>query len=300
MKTFQLLLIIFLQISFSILAQKKPTKVLVIGLDGLSVEGMKKASTPNIDQLFADGVVSLNTRTVMPSVTLPNWTSHLTSAGPEQHGVVNNDWTLEKHELNPIETDSDGYFPSIFKVLKDNNPKTKTAYYYNWKQLIYPINKKYLDEISFEENDHFEENYKKAYDFIKINKENPTLVFLYSVHTDHAGHNFKWMSQEYITALEQADAAIGNLIKDLKKENLFEDMHFMLITDHGGKGNGHGGTSKEEMEVPWCIVGPKIKKNVTMMEFNTNINTAATIAKLFKIKFSPASWIGQIPKSILK
>lgn len=281
-------------------AQKKPTKVLVLGLDGLSVEGMKKANMPNIDKLFAEGVVSINTRTVMPSVTLPNWTSHLTSAGPEQHGVVNNDWTIENHELNPIETDTDGYFPSIFKILKERNTLTKTAYYYNWKQLIYPINKKYLDEYNFEENDSFEINYRKAIDFLKQNKQHPTLVFLYSVHTDHAGHKYKWMSPEYISALEQADSAIGSLIIELRKENLFEDLHFMLITDHGGKGNGHGGTTKEEMEVPWCIVGPKVKKNVSMNEYNSNVNTAATIARIFGIKKFPTSWIGISPTSIFK
>ncbi len=28
----------------------------------------------------------------MPSVTLPNWTTHLTGSGPEQHGVLGNGW----------------------------------------------------------------------------------------------------------------------------------------------------------------------------------------------------------------
>ena len=300
MKTPIFAIIVAFLISFTVIAQKKPTKVLVLGLDGLSVAGMEKANMPNIDKLFADGVISLNTRTVMPSVTLPNWTSHLTSAGPEQHGVVNNDWTLEKHELNPIEIDSEGYFPSIFKVLKDNKSSTKTAYYYNWKQLIYPINKKYLDEVGFEENDRFDENYGKAIDFLIQNRQNPSLVFLYSVHTDHAGHKFKWMSPEYIAALEEADNAIGNLINKLKEEGLFQDIHFMLITDHGGKNTGHGGTSMEEMEVPWAIVGPKIKHNFKMEEFNSNINTSATIARIFRIKNTPASWTGKAPSSIFK
>lgn len=68
---------------------------------------------------MAEGILSLNTRNVMPSVTLPNWTSHLTGSGPEQHGVVGNDWVISKHVLPAIETDAKGYYPSVFKVLKD-------------------------------------------------------------------------------------------------------------------------------------------------------------------------------------
>lgn len=46
-------------------------KVVIIGLDGFSAEGYKAAKHPNIDKLVADGVLSLTTRPVMPSVTLP-------------------------------------------------------------------------------------------------------------------------------------------------------------------------------------------------------------------------------------
>ena len=82
---------------------KSPTRVVAIALDGICVEGLKKANTPNIDKLMAEGVVSWQTRNVMPSVTLPNWTSHLTGSGPEQHGVTDNKWTKEKHILSPID-----------------------------------------------------------------------------------------------------------------------------------------------------------------------------------------------------
>ncbi|MBR9777591.1 MAG: nucleotide pyrophosphatase, partial [Cytophagales bacterium] len=56
-------------------------RVIMLGIDGFSLEGYQKAKTPNIDALFADGVISTSTRTVMPSVTMPNWTSHLTGGG---------------------------------------------------------------------------------------------------------------------------------------------------------------------------------------------------------------------------
>ena len=121
-------------------ARIKGKRVLLIGLDGICVDGLVKARTPRLDALLAEGVVSMSTRVVMPSVTLPNWTSHLTGSGPEQHGVVDNGWTKEKFVLPAVARDADGYYLSVFKVLKEARPDAKTAFYYNWINLFYPNN----------------------------------------------------------------------------------------------------------------------------------------------------------------
>ena len=163
----------------------------------------------------------------MPSVTLPNWTSHLTGFGPEEHGVTSNSCTVEKHELAPIDSDAEGYYPSIFKVLKEQVPHVKTAYYYNWAELINSMNKKYMDEVSFQYHDKYDSNYPKAYEFIVQNQKDPELVFLYSVHTDHAGHNYGWMSPQYIAAIESADSAIGGFLDKLKAAHLYKKNLFL-------------------------------------------------------------------------
>lgn len=285
---------LFLMIFAVSISAKNPKRVVVFGLDGISVEGFVKAYTPNLDALLSEGVLSLNTRVVMPSVTLPNWTSHLTGSGPEQHGVFNNGWTLAKNQYPIVAKDEDGYYPSIFTILKQHNPQIKTAFYYNWINLLYPYNKKYIDEINFLEKDEYQENYDKAFDFILSHKDESTFVFLYSVHTDHAGHAHKWMSDKYIRSIEVADVEIGVFIERMKEMGLFDDTYFVFISDHGGKGHGHGGTSAEEMIVPWGIKGPIIKKGIELKEANNTINTAPVILKIFKID-QPEVWIGKVP-----
>lgn len=274
-------------------------RIVLISLDGICVDGFLKAKTPNLDALLAEGSLSLDTRVVMPSVTLPNWTSHLTGSGPEQHGVVDNSWEISKFILPAIETDSEGYYPSVFKVLKEALPQVKTAFYYNWINLFYPYNKQYLDEVSYLEEDAYVPNYEKALSFLKENRKHPTLVFLYSVHTDHAGHRYKWMSPEYIKSIEEADVEIGRFIDKMKQEGLYNDTHFMFLTDHGGINYGHGGVSTDEMIVPWGITGPRIKKGFKITEANNTVNTAATILHLFKVK-QPLSWTGEVIESIFK
>ncbi|WP_346238118.1 alkaline phosphatase family protein [Niabella insulamsoli] len=275
-------------------------RVVIIGLDGYSSEGFKKISHPNLDRLLSEGTYTLTNRPVMPSVTLPNWTSHLSGAGPEEHGVTGNDWTLQKHALEPIDKDEEGYFPSIFKLLKEKKPNAKIGYYYNWAALINSINKKYLDEAVFGEHEDYDSNYLRAAEFIIKNKKDPTLVFLYSVHTDHAGHQYGWMSPEYVKAIEAADVVLGRLIDKLKSEQLYQGTHFIFITDHGGVNKGHGGVSMLEMETPWGIAGPKVKRQGLQHFYSSNRNTSLAIARIFGLKNLPQSWTGQLPAGVFK
>ena len=209
-------------------------RVIMISLDGICVEGFQKAHAPSLKGMMSQGAFSLDTRVVMPSVTLPNWTSHLTGSGPEQHGVFNNNWTPANSSYPAVRRDEDGYYPSVFQALKKCQPSCKTAFYYNWKPLAYPFNEKYLDEIKYLANDAYASNYHQAFQFVKKHRYNPTVVFLYSVHTDHAGHKFGWMSREYLQSIEEADQQIGIFFQKLRQEDLFNDTHFLFLTDHGG------------------------------------------------------------------
>lgn len=296
---FVVLLLLLNGLALGSQARRKNVRVVMIALDGISVEGYREAATPNLDALLKDGAFSQMTRVVMPSVTLPNWTSHLTGSGPEQHGVVDNGWELNKFVLPAVETDADGYYPSVFQVLKEKIPGIKTAFYYNWINLFYPHNERYFDEVSYLENDAYIPNYDKALDFVMKNRELPALVFLYSVHTDHAGHKYGWMSSEYIKSIEDADRQIGSFIERMKKENLYEDTYFMFLSDHGGIRYGHGGVTTDEMIVPWGITGPRIRKGMEITEPNNTVNTAAMILYLFGEK-QPSSWTGEVVKSIVK
>ena len=275
----------------------KAKRVIIFTFDGIRVDGLAQARTPNIDSLIAGGSASFLTRDVMPSITMPNYTSHLCGAGPEVHGVVNNDWKLDDHSLPAVETDEDGYFPSVFKVLHDNG--IKTAYYWNWPPLIYPINQKWLDDKLEAADEEYNVLCDRAMEYISANRDDKMFVFLYNLHTDHVGHTYQWMSPEYIKSIEEGDEQVGRVVEFLKTEGLFEESHLMFISDHGGIGNGHGGTTPEEMIVPWVIAGPGIKKGFIIEEPNNTVNTASTVLKLFGLE-QPLVWTGEVPNSIFE
>lgn len=296
-KIFALLLIVS-AVALAGCAKQSP-RVVMIALDGLSVAGFLEADTPNLDALMAEGALSLTTRDVMPSVTLPNWTSILTGSGPEQHGIVDNSWETDKFILPPVAADADGFYPSLFTILKSELPDSKTAFYYNWINLFYPHNSNYFDEVIYLEEDGYIPYFERAFDFIVENREAPTAVMLYTVHIDHAGHRNRWMSPEYIQAIEEADVQIGIFLDKMKAEGLYDGTHFLMLSDHGGINNGHGGYTVDEMVVPWGITGPGIKKGLKIERPNNTINTASLVLRLFGLE-QPDVWIGRVPEYIFE
>src|SRR5271168_3442225 len=96
--------------------------VVVIGVDGLSPDGIQKAATPHLHALMKAGASTLHARAVMPTVSSPNWASMIMGAGPEQHGVTTNDWEPTKFEIAPTAVGSGGMFPTIFGLLRSQRP----------------------------------------------------------------------------------------------------------------------------------------------------------------------------------
>ena len=281
----------------------KPVRVVVFALDGIRVDGLQQAKTPNIDAIFAEGASSTVTRDQMPSITLVNFTSHLTGSGPEQHGVVSNKWTLENIQLPPVVTDEDGYYPGIFKMLKDNVPGVKTGFYHNWKALINTHNQKYIDEVGYLHELHgaYGANYDNCFEFVKTNSDKPTFVFMYDETTDHVGHKIGWMTPEYIAAIEESDSLIGTFVTKLKEEGLYDSTYIFFITDHGGVEKHHGKVSKEEMIIPWAVKGPTVKKGYVLTSPHYTTCTAVDVMHIFKLdKKVPPYWIGKPTKEAFK
>ncbi|MCR4921853.1 MAG: alkaline phosphatase family protein [Bacteroidaceae bacterium] len=270
---------------------RKPRHVLVIAIDGLSTEGLKQAKTPRIDAYLDEAMYTFTSRNVIPSVTLPNWTSHLTGSGPERHGVLNNKWTRQTAELDAVSKDEDGYYPSIFKVLKEEVEDIQVGYYWDWEPLINSMNPRYMDEKNFDKNEDYARNCQKAFDFMTANWEQPTFVFLYTVGVDHAGHKNGWMSKSYIQAIEKVDATIGTLFDRMQENEMYDDSYIIFMTDHGGINKGHGGYSDAEMRIPFAIKGPHIRPGEIPQQHFT-VNTAPIIARIFRAE-TPDVWAGR-------
>src|SRR5690606_6067171 len=104
--------------------QPSPVKhVIIIGIDGMSPDGILNADTPVLDSLMAHGSSTMRARAVLPTSSSSNWASMLMGAGPEQHGVTSNNWERDDHTLPPIVTGTEDIFPTIFGTLHQAKPE---------------------------------------------------------------------------------------------------------------------------------------------------------------------------------
>ena len=92
--------------------------IIIIGIDGMSPDGVRNATTPVMDEMIANGSVKWDVRTVLPSSSSPNWMSMISGGGPEQHGVTDNDWEKAERSLAPVVMDDEDLFPTIFEVIR--------------------------------------------------------------------------------------------------------------------------------------------------------------------------------------
>lgn len=269
--------------------------VILIGIDGMSTEGLQFAHTPNMNSLINGGSISLHARAVLPTISAPNWTSILTGAGPEQHGVTFKKWTQQKTFIEPTIKDEDGYFPSIFNIIRDQMPGAKTAVFYEKIKLENLINLSKINKVELNEN--YEASFAKAIPYIL--EQNPVFTFIYIGEVDHVGHVSRFGAQEYLSEIENVDHQIGILMDEIDRMSKKKDFYIIITSDHGGAGFNHDGESMLEIEVPWIINGPGVIHNRLINQSLNSMDTAPTIAYLFHLD-PPHEWTGRPVLSVFE
>ncbi len=279
----------FLFLFQQVTAQQDPTKrVILVGIGGISAEAFQYANTPSINTLISKGAISLKTRGVMPTLSAPNWASVLSGAGPEQHGVTSNNWSLSNPGFEPTGKDADGYFPSIFTLIRKQKRGAASAMFYDWDWLGTYVNKKLLSKEQYIQGQVMITSVALNY----IRNDKPLFTFLYYGLADKTGQSKGFTSKEYYQAISEIDTEIGKLVAGLQEMKMSQNTTLIITSDCGGSGYSHGGESTTELEVPWIISGQGVKQNVLLDAPNDNINTSPTIARILGLK-TPEEWIGK-------
>jgi len=261
-------------------APGKPGKMphtLVIGIDGLGAHGIGMAKTPNLDELMKNGASSLETRTVMPSVSGPAWSSMITGTSVERHGIWKNGWKVDNKILEPVFKGEHNMFPTIFGEIRKHNPKALIGAVYHWKDFGNFIEKGVCDvSIPCDSED---EATRKACDYLAEKK--PHFLFVQLDNVDHGGHSGGYRSEEYVKSIEKADSLVGIFMETLRNAKLVDETVVFILADHGGFEKGHGGCTPDEMIVPMIISGKGVKKGYTINSPTFTYDLAPTVAWLF-------------------
>lgn len=269
-------------------AKPKVAHVIIVGVDGMSTDGVLRADTPTMHDMMKHGSWTMHARGVLPTTSAANWASVINGAGPEQHGVTNNDWQVGEFNFPTSVIGSGGFFPSIFQVLTDQHPAWEVGSIYQWEGFGNLYDKHFVKyDIHGQDED---DTTALAVDYIKTKK--PTFMFIHLDHVDDAGHTFGHGTPQYYAAVAKADRLIGQIRQAVANAGMSNDTVILVTADHGGVGKGHGGQSLTELEIPWIAYGKGIAPdNELDLPVNT-FDTPATAVWLLGAKI-PYAWLGR-------
>ncbi len=255
-------------------------RVLFIGIDGCRadalVAAMERGLAPQMKmlseskgglltrQLYAGG--ELGTATHQPTVSGPGWTSLLTGVWIDRHGVKDNSFIGGRYQA----------YSHFMRRIKEVQPTAWCASFADWPPIHTKIadfsrlgGVEFLDEKFTAEPDakrHFIDNPEKDIEvrdeaLKSLRSRNADAMFVYFGQVDEFGHgaidsraSFSPDSMIYLNAISHIDSHIGELIRAMRARPKFaeEDWLVLITTDHGGRGNSHGGDSEVERNI-WLI-----------------------------------------------
>ena len=269
------------------------THVVVLGFDGMSGMGVQKIATPHFDEIKKNGAYTYKAKSVIPTVSSPNWASMINGTSPKNHGIKSNDWERKDIKNKSYCEQKEGeVFPTIFKILREQKPAAKIECVHDWDGFARLANTEAMDTIINSDGEY--ETCQKVCELIR--KDKPDFLFVHFDHVDHAGHTFGHFTDEYYKSIQVADSLTGVVIQALKDAGIYDNTYIIITADHGGIRKGHGGLTQAELQIPWFIAGPNTKKNFAIPDLVKQYDTAPTIAHIFGLK-QPDCWIGKSVKA---
>ena len=226
-------------------------RVLLIGIDGVRPDVLADVPTPVMDSLAAGGWYTADTRTTIPSVSGPAWSSILTGVWPAKHGVLDNGFQGRRYAehadfLTLVERERPGLstFAALdwlpLAVLDGGGPALSDAidtrfvvdgYELGWAEADSTIAGRAAEHLA---------------------EAAPAAAFVYLGNPDETSHRHGSIGAEYRDAIALSDRHVGWMMEALRARPTYEEEDWLVLisTDHGRREDGgHGGDSPEEMTI---------------------------------------------------
>ena len=266
--------------------QDHPRHVVFIGFDGLSgtILAAKPESMPVLSGLKERAAWTVSSRSVLPTFSTCNWRSIYSCSGTEQHGHVKPD--SRQPVFAPAAVNALGKYPDILSELRRQRPEAKIEFLHQWNALSAQANTEACDYV-------FCEAERKLADAAvdRILHSRPEFLSVVFDEPDHTGR-FGWGSPEYLAACARMDGYLKDILSAVEASGDADETLVVITSDHGGKGNKHGGATLEEMNRPLFILGKNVKRNFRIEDSTTVYDTGATLAWALGLAF-PQAWIGR-------
>jgi hypothetical protein len=228
-------------------ARRLARRAYVIVIDGCNRERLRQASalglTPTLDRLTAEGTEYLDVQTAAPARTVVCFSSMLTGAAPQEHGMRSNFAPRLGVRV-----------PSVFGQLERAGRRGRLV---GIAHLIDPFGEEIVRSVTSVQPTEVLDHSLAAAGRAVVEEEDPDLLVLQLLAADQLGHVRGTRNPEYLDQLAETDRRIEEFLDFLGARGRLNDAAVIVMADHGqGRGiGGHGHLDWGESPVPYVHWG---------------------------------------------
>ena len=260
-------------------------RVVLLGVDGAGTF-FRDTDTPNLDRIFRRGAVSYDVLTAAPTISAECWGSMLLGVTPGIHRLTNS-IVSER----PYNVDSD--FPSVFRVIRENDPEAELASFCNWS----PINRGIIENNLgvHKETGSDAEITEKICAYMA--EHDPKFLFAQFDEVDGAGHRCGYGTRGHLDQITVTDGYVGRIYDAYERRGFLDGTLFLVTADHGGKERSHGGLSDTEKYVLYAAAGATVAPG-TIGEMEIRDSASVVLHALGYDQ--PSAWTSRVPSGLFR
>jgi hypothetical protein len=256
-------------------------RFIAIVIDGCRADRLAEANTPFIDGLRAEGVEFTGMETVYPARTVTCFSSMLTGAPPNVHGMRSNFAPKLGVQCE-----------SVFDKLRSVG---KTGRLVGIAHLIDAFGEDDVRAVSAVMKNELVD--RELCEIAKgvLRDEDPELLVLQLISVDQTGHARGSYNDEYLRQIEDTDRVIEEFLGWCRSSGYLDEATVLITADHGqGIGiGGHGHMSRTEINVPCIMWGAGVQSADSVAERRSVMDIGATTSYFLGID-PPAESRGQV------
>jgi len=221
-------------------------KVLLISIDGLVGQELKKNVPTNIAALMKSSKYSFDALTDVNTSDPASWATMVTGYTSAKHHIENENYLPSANSEDPH--GEVNFVPSVIYRLEDKQPSLRTSVIVQDEGLANILLMDADDNVLANSDEKVKEEAVSLF-----SKTAPDLSVVQFKDVLRAGveSGFSADAAEYSAAIERVDAYIGDIVNTLKaRENYeYEDWLIIINSTHGGVGKSYGGSTFQERNI---------------------------------------------------
>ena len=247
-------------------------RLVIVLADGLRPDAVSPSVMPSLDALGRVYTLARRARTVRPSATVAALASLATGVGPDTHRLIEPglQFVPRLHSIRPVSRVLARAGIPTDIVTADLGPAALPV---AWA-LASTAGVRRLVAKGSRGRD------TAAAAHRLLSQREDRLLFVYLPDCDRAGHAHGWMSDRYLEAAAEVDAAVGLL------SPWTDDTVFIVTADHGGGGvtaNEHDEPHPVNDHIPLIVAGPGVTRRHQLTRAISLLDVPATVLWWFGV-----------------